>query len=229
MPENALKQKLALVLQKIERARISYSRHQIVRLIAVSKYSDTEAISELYACGQRAFGESRVQDLAAKKSALPFPLEWHFIGNLQKNKINALLDLNVFLIHSVGSFALAEEINARCMAKNRVQKILLQINSAPQENPEKNGVHFDEAQEIYRQILKNCKNLRVLGVMSMGAASSDPREISQAFARTKAVFDALSGDGAEILSMGMSRDYELAIAHGANMIRVGSEIFRQFF
>ncbi|CBG39615.1 YggS family pyridoxal phosphate-dependent enzyme [Helicobacter mustelae] len=221
-----LKNKLDFVLQKIERARIAYSRHQIIKLVAVSKYSGVEKIAELYHCGQRAFGENKVQDLREKQQHLrSFPLEWHFIGNLQRNKINALLESRPFLIHSVDSLELAKEINKR--AQNQVVRILLQVNSAREEG--KNGISPEECIEVYDQILSTCKNLKLEGLMCMGAHSIDSKKIEQSFGITKDLFDRLQDRGAKILSMGMSGDYEIAISYGANLLRIGSEIFKTSF
>lgn len=216
-----MRNKLASLLQKIERARIAYSRHQIVKLLAVSKYTDTQSIEALYACGHRAFGENKVQDLSSKKQELAcLPLEWHFIGNLQSNKINSLLRSNPYLIHSISSLELALEVDKRC---EREQRVLLQVQSS---SLSKNGVDLESAPDIYREIQKKCQNLKLQGIMTMGVNSVNPREIEQAFGATKDVFDSLQKDGATILSMGMSGDYEMAIAHGANLVRIGSELFR---
>lgn len=221
-----LKDKLDFVLQKIERARIRYSRHHIVRLVAVSKYSQMDQISELYACGQRAFGENKVQDLSAKAKALSdLPLQWHFIGNLQSNKINALLDLEPFLIHSVSSLELAKMIDSKAGSRGIKQKILVQVNSAKEE--QKGGVSPESCLEICAQIREECQNLQLMGLMCMGAHSMDMDEIDRSFAITKKLYDCL--EDVSILSMGMSSDYEIAIANGANLLRIGSEIFKTSF
>ncbi len=223
---SALKDKLDYVLQKIERARIAYSRHHIVKLVAVSKYSQVDKIVELYNCGQRAFGENKVQDLGQKMQNLSnLPLQWHFIGNLQSNKINMLLDLKPFLIQSVGSLELAKAIDFRAGAKGIIQKILVQVNSAKEE--QKGGVSIESCLEVCDQIRQDCKNLQLMGLMCMGAHSLDINQINKSFEITKRLYDSLSN--VSILSMGMSGDYEIAIANGANMLRIGSEIFKTSF
>ena len=223
-----LKDKLDFVLQKIERSRIAYSRHQVIKLVAVSKYSEVEKIIELYHCGQRAFGENKVQDLKHKKELLEdLPLEWHFIGHLQTNKINAILDLRPFMIHSIDSFALANEIQKRCVAKDIKVKALLQVNSAGEEH--KYGVKPEECVEIYCQIQEKCSHIDLQGLMCMGAHTDKIFEIEKSFNQTKKLFDLLQPQGAKVLSMGMSQDYEIAIANGSNLLRIGSEIFRSSF
>lgn len=222
----ALKDKLDYVLQKIERARIAYSRHHIVRLVAVSKYSQVDKIIELYNCGQRAFGENKVQDLGQKMQELStLPLQWHFIGNLQSNKINMLLDLKPFLIQSVSSLELARAIDSRAGVRGMKQKILVQVNSAKEE--QKGGVSIESCLEVCDQIRQECKNLQLMGLMCMGAHTLDTDEINKSFEITKRLYDSLSD--VSILSMGMSGDYEIAIANGANMLRIGSEIFKTSF
>lgn len=222
----ALKDKLDYVLQKIERARIAYSRHHVVKLVAVSKYSQVDKIIELYNCGQRAFGENKVQDLGQKMQELSaLPLQWHFIGNLQSNKINALLDLKPFLIQSVSSLELARAIDSRAGVRGMKQKILVQVNSAREE--QKGGVSIESCLEVCDQIRQECKNLQLMGLMCMGAHTLDTDEINKSFEITKKLYDSLSD--VSILSMGMSGDYEIAIANGANMLRIGSEIFKTSF
>ncbi len=220
-----LRNKLDFVLQKIERARIAYSRHHIIKLVAVSKYSAVDKIIDLYHCGQRAFGENKVQDLKEKKQALAdMPLQWHFIGNLQSNKINMLLELNPFLIHSLSSLELAEQINKRCAIQNKHVRALLQVNSANEES--KSGVRVEECLEVYHKILQTCPFIKLEGLMCMGAHSIEIEKIEKSFQDTKKLFDCLQSVGAKTLSMGMSGDFEIAIANGANMLRIGSEIFK---
>lgn len=209
------------VIAKIEKARIAYSRHQVIKLVAVSKYWDVNQILELYKSGQRAFGENKVQDLKAKSIALEnYPLEWHLIGTIQENKINTIISLAPSLIHSIDSLKLALAFQQRLEREGKTQRALLQINSAREES--KSGVSPEEAKEVYLAIQESCPNLLLEGVMSIGAHSEDKRLIAQSFEISKNIFDSLPN--AKTLSMGMSGDYELAISCGANLLRIGSAL-----
>ncbi len=213
------------VIAKVEAARLHISEHHIVKIVGISKYSQEDDIQAIYEAGQRAFGENKVQDLKQKSENLDdFPIEWHFVGRLQKNKINNLIDLNPSLVHSVDSLELAVELNKKLIAKNRKMNCLLQINSANEES--KAGVNKEEAIEIYETILSSCENINLKGVMSIGAHTEDETLIKQSFVDTKNIFDALVPKGAVYCSMGMSSDFELAIENGSNMIRVGSSLFK---
>ena len=221
---NIYEKRLDAVFEKIEKARTKVSEHQIIKLVAVSKSVTSKEVELLYNAGQRAFGENRVQELTKKCEELEnLPLEWHFIGRLQKNKINALLDQNVSLIHSCESFSLAKEIDKRLEAKGKKVNILLQINSAKEDS--KSGVMPEVANEEYLKILSECKNINLLGVMSMGAHEDDRKLVQESFEATYKIFESLKSHGASICSMGMSGDYELAISCGSNMVRLGSTIF----
>lgn len=213
------------LITKVEGARLRISEHHIVKIIGISKYSTTSDIATLYEAGQRAFGENKVQDLKQKMEELDaLPIEWHFVGTLQKNKINNLIDLNPTLIHSLDSLDLAIELNKKLEARNKKLSALLQINSAYEET--KSGVLPEDAIEIYKQILKTCPNIILKGVMSIGAHVEDEKIIKESFKTTKKIFDELVPFGAKYCSMGMSGDFELAIACGSNMIRVGSTLFK---
>jgi len=213
------------VISKVEAARLRVSEHHIVKIIGISKYSTSEDVATLYSAGQRAFGENKVQDLKQKSSDLEeLPLEWHFVGRLQKNKINNLIDLNPTLVQSLDSFDLAQELNKKLEAKNKKMSCLLQINSAKEDS--KTGVMPEVAIEIYEKILNECPNIRLKGVMSIGAHVEDRNIIKESFTTTKNIFDELKKYGAKYCSMGMSSDFELAIACGSNMIRVGSTLFK---
>ena len=213
------------LITKVEAARLRVSEHHIVKIIGVSKYSTSDDIQTLYQAGQRAFGENKVQDLKQKMEILDeLPIEWHFIGNLQKNKINNLIDLNPTLVHSIDSLQLAVELNSKLLAKNKKLNCLLQINSAKEDS--KGGVMPNDAIEIYKQIISLCPNIKLKGVMSIGAHVEDRNIIKESFLVTKKIFDELKPHGAIYCSMGMSSDYELAIACGSNMIRVGSTLFK---
>lgn len=210
------------VIAKIEKARIAYSRHQVIKLVAVSKYWDISQIIELYNGGQRAFGENKVQDLKAKSTQLEsYPLEWHLIGTIQENKINAIISLSPALIHSIDSLKLAHSFQQRLEREGKTQRALLQINSSREES--KSGVSIEEAKEVYLAIQESCPNLVLEGVMSIGAHSEDTSKIIKSFEITKEIFDSLPN--AKTLSMGMSGDYELAISCGANLLRIGSALF----
>ncbi|WP_321470807.1 YggS family pyridoxal phosphate-dependent enzyme [Halarcobacter sp.] len=213
------------VITKVEASRLRVSEHHIVKIIGISKYSTAEDIKTLYEVGQRAFGENKVQDLKTKKDILnDLPIEWHFVGRLQKNKINNLIDLNPTLMHSLDSIELAEELNKKLEAKNKKMSCLLQINSAYEDT--KAGVKPDEAVSIYKYINENYKNIRLKGVMSIGAHTDEREVVKKSFITTKNIFDELKPFGAKYCSMGMSSDFDLAIACGSNMIRVGSTLFK---
>ncbi|MDD3055699.1 MAG: YggS family pyridoxal phosphate-dependent enzyme [Aliarcobacter sp.] len=213
------------VITKVEGARLKISEHHIVKIIGVSKYSTDADVKILYEAGQRAFGENKVQDLKQKMEGLDeLPIEWHFIGTLQKNKINNLIDLNPTLIQSLDSLDLALELNKKLEAKNKKLSALLQINSAYEDT--KSGVLPENALEVYKQILKLCPNIILKGIMSIGAHVQDEKIIKESFKTTKKIYDELVPFGAKYCSMGMSSDFELAIACGSNMIRVGSTLFK---
>ena len=210
------------LIQRIETARISVSEHHIVKIIAVSKYSTEEAIERLYQIGQRAFGENKVQDLVTKSQNLEeLPLEWHFIGNLQKNKINHLIDANPFLFQGLDSLDLALALQQRLEVKGAEMECLLQVNSANEAS--KSGVSCEEAKDIYAQIKESCPNIELRGLMSIGAHSEDKKIIQNSFEKTFSIYKELQG--ADICSMGMSGDFELAIKCGSNMVRLGSAMF----
>ncbi|WP_027327038.1 YggS family pyridoxal phosphate-dependent enzyme [Helicobacter pametensis] len=209
------------VIARIEKARIAYSRHQIIKLVAISKYWEDSQIIDLYQSGQRAFGENKVQDLKRKALDLDrYPLEWHFVGNLQENKINTLISLKPALIHSIDSLKIAKALQMRLEREGLRQKALMQINSAKEET--KGGVAPEEAYELYHRIQEECPNLIMEGVMTIGAHTEDPNKIKESFETTQKIYETLPN--AKILSMGMSRDFELAIACGANLLRIGSAL-----
>ena len=220
-----LRKNLDEVIWNIEQARILINEHHIVKLVAVGKYSDEENIKTLYELGQRAFGENQVQQLETRMNNLEeLPLEWHMMGNLQSNKINKLIELRPTLFQSLDSLKLAEALNKRLTEKEKTMNCLLQINAANEES--KSGVSSDEAFDIYQQIQENCPQIKLKGVMSIGAHVEDEKVIQESFEATYKIYDALKANNATICSMGMSNDYELAIKCGSNLVRIGSKIFK---
>jgi len=213
------------VIQKIEDARREVSEHHIVKLIAVSKYSEVPEVQSLYEAGQRAYGENKVQDLKVKSDALnALPLEWHFLGRLQKNKINQLIEASPTLFQSLDSYELAVALNLRLVAKDTTMNALLQINSSGEES--KQGIEPENAIELYKKIQNELPNIKLKGVMTIGAHSENKDEIKKSFDKTYEIFDRLKANGAKICSMGMSSDFELAIKCGSNMVRLGSVLFK---
>ncbi len=213
------------LIQRVEKARLRRSEHLIVQIVAVTKYTDNlEVLKKLFNDGQRAFGENRVQDMEKKVKGLEeLPIEWHFIGNLQKNKINKLLKLNPFMIQSINSFELAEAVNKR--AKKPI-RCLLEINSSKE--PTKHGLEPEKAIDTYLKIKEELPNINLQGVMTIGAHTDDEKEIRKSFRLTYNIFDKLKPYGAKICSMGMSGDFEIAVEEGSNMIRVGSALIKDY-
>ncbi len=219
--EKAVKN-LDTIITRIEKARLDLSDHHIVQLVAISKYSTSEDIEILYNAGQRAFGENKVQDLKTKMEQLAdLPISWHFVGTLQKNKINNLIDLNPVLMHSLDSLELARELDKKLKAKNKTMNCLLQVNSAYEDT--KSGVDPKEAVTLYNEIKEKFTNIKLKGIMSIGAHSNDEEEVKKSFQTTKNIFGEIDGT---ICSMGMSGDFETAISYGSNMVRVGSALFK---
>lgn len=219
-----LEQKLAFdrIIERVEKARLRVDGHHIVKIVAASKYVDAEAIRSLYAIGQRAFGENKVQDLMSKSEALEeLPIEWHFIGTLQKNKINHLLSVRPHLLHSIDSVELAHALNERLERNDMTLRALIQVNSAYEES--KSGFLPEEISENYARIREECPRLHLQGIMSIGAHVDDPKTVRKSFETTRRIFESLPN--ATTCSMGMSSDFELAIECGSNLVRLGSILF----
>ncbi len=200
--------------------------NQEVTLIAVSKTKPNEDLMELYALGQRAFGENYVQELVDKAASLPKDIEWHFIGHLQSNKVKYIAPF-VHLIHGVDSEKLLQEINKQAFKQGRVIDCLLQVHIAEEET--KFG--FDEAgliELLESGRLANYPNVKIKGLMGMASFSDDRIQVQKEFKQLKKCFELTQnsmGETCSILSMGMSGDYELAIQEGSTMVRIGSLLF----
>ncbi len=197
-----------------------------VTLVAVSKTHPAEAIREAYDGGQRIFGESRPQELKAKFEALPRDIEWHMIGHLQTNKVKYIAPF-VALIHSVDSARLAESINKEAIKCGRTIDCLLEIHVAAEQS--KSGWEWSELLDFVRSgALSDLKNIRVRGVMCIATNTEDEAIIRADFGRLAAHHTELApsfGKQFDIISMGMSDDYLLAVECGSTMVRVGSKIF----
>ena len=197
-----------------------------VKLLAVSKFHPVEAIVEAYEAGQRAFGESRPQELKQKYEVLPHDIEWHMIGHLQTNKVKYIAPF-VHLIESLDSERLAEEIERQAAKCNRVIDCLLEIHVTNEDS--KSGWDYAELLEFVRRGgFKALPHIRLRGVMGMATFTDDEAVVRADFERLAACKAELAeyfGEEFDTLSMGMSDDYRLAIEYGSTEVRIGSTIF----
>ena len=196
-----------------------------VTLVAVSKTKPNELINQAYLAGQIDFGENYVQELVDKHQELPKDIRWHFIGHLQTNKVKLIAPF-VNLIHGVDSLKLLEEINKQAQKNNRIINCLLQIYIAQEDS--KFGLSFDECKELLQSnSYLNLKNICVVGFMAMASNTEDNEQIKKEFLSLKKFHESMVTIQLplNILSFGMSSDYQLAIECGSNMIRIGSSIF----
>lgn len=200
-----------------------------VTLVAVSKTKPIADILSIYQCGQRIFGENKVQELCDKYEELPKDIEWHLIGHLQTNKVKYIAPF-VSLIHGVDSFKLLQEINKQALKNNRIIPCLLQIYIAKEET--KFGLDANEAEYLLKsKDFTELKNIHIVGLMGMATFTEDKSIISTEFSFLHQLFHKFKNEMTlpncqmTTLSMGMSNDYEIALTCGSNMIRVGSSIF----
>lgn len=208
-----------------------YSPHpEKVKLVAVTKYVETEDMEGSFEAGNPIFGENRVQVIREKKeyfdtTAMKDDIQWHFIGNLQKNKVKYIVDY-IDLIHSVNKLSLAKELNKRAAQIGRTIEVLLEVNVSQEESKE--GYTMDTLYTEVEELVK-LKNIRYRGLMTMAPYSEDEEMIRGVFRGLKELKEELNeryfdGQMTE-LSMGMTNDYKVALAEGATIIRIGSKIF----
>ncbi len=202
-----------------------------VRLVAVSKFHPAEAVMEAYDAGQRIFGESRVQELLAKEPVLPSDIQWHFIGHLQTNKVRQLVG-HASLIESVDSERLLDLIDRESEKAGVVSRVLMQVHVAREET--KFGFYPEELLEYFSsRRFENLKATHICGIMGMASNTDDITRVRADFKAIADVFHAVADDddlglrGFDILSMGMSGDWRIAVEEGANLIRIGTAIFGQ--
>lgn len=200
-----------------------------VTLVAVSKTKPVDDILSIYQCGQRAFGENKVQELCSKFELMPKDIEWHLIGHLQSNKVKYIAPF-VALIHAVDSFKLLQEIDKQAQKNKRVINCLLQIYIAKEES--KFGLDVDEAISIlHSPEFIALEHINIIGLMGMATNTDDQSIVKKEFTQLENFYQELKKDNTiahcnfSILSMGMSNDYSLAIDCGSNMVRIGSSIF----
>lgn len=197
-----------------------------VSLVAVSKFHPAEAVQEAYDAGQRIFGESRPQEMAAKAKELPTDIEWVMIGHLQTNKVKMIAPF-VSLIASVDSERLIDEIEKQAAKNERTIDILLEVHIADEES--KSGWSISELNNYLRSgALQALQHIRVRGVMTIATNTDEESIIRRDFQRIKDIFDELKptfGESFDTLSIGMSDDYPIALEYGSTMVRIGTAIF----
>ncbi|MCF6178041.1 MAG: YggS family pyridoxal phosphate-dependent enzyme [Geopsychrobacter sp.] len=222
-----ISENLGHITQQIEQACVKCKRDpQSVRLLAVSKKKPTNAISEAFDAGQTLFGESYVQEFTQKAEEISLPLEWHFIGGLQSNKVKYLRGKTA-LIHSVDRYSLAKEISHQWAKIGETAHILLQFNLGQEAT--KSGADESEALSLAEKVC-SLPNLRVCGLMTLPPYCADPEDVRPYFKRLRQLSEQLTAASLpnlvmEELSMGMSHDFAIAIEEGATLVRVGTAIF----
>ena len=228
MSITSIKENIEKVIRLKDEAALKSGRDKgDVLLCAVTKTRSADEINEAIRAGITDIGENKVQEIIDKYEDVE-PVKWHMIGHLQTNKVKYIID-KVDLIHSVDSMRLAEEIDRRAGQCGKIMDILIQVNSAMEES--KFGIAAGETGRLINEILENCPNIRIKGLMCMAPFEVNPEDAAVYFAEVRELFikysKEIKHDRLEFstLSMGMSGDFETAIKEGSNLIRVGTAIF----
>jgi len=218
---------MATNIEAYNKIKQQAAEHNAV-LVAVSKFKPIEDIQFLYDMGHRDFGENFVQELILKYEALPKDIRWHYIGHLQSNKVKYIAAF-IHLIHGVDSEKLLTEINKQAAKNNRAIDCLLQVHIAQEET--KFGFDDSELLELMKHIQDtnstNYKNVSIRGLMGMASFSDDKEKVRDEFRKLFQLYKNfnLQSSVFNILSMGMSGDFEIALEEGSNMVRIGSLLF----
>jgi pyridoxal phosphate enzyme (YggS family) len=211
------------IKNKLQNIKLNLPKN--ITLVAVSKTKPVELLKEAYDQGQLIFGENKVQEMVDKFEKMPKNIKWHMIGHLQTNKVKYIASF-VSLIHGVDSLKLLMEINKQAIKHNRTIDCLIQIKIATEDT--KFGMRLNDLKLLLKSDeFKTLENIKIKGLMGMASFTTDNHQIQSEFKYLKSIFDQIKKkySDIEILSMGMSNDYKLAIEHGSNMIRIGSYIF----
>jgi len=219
-----IKDRFLAIHEKIEKAAALSKRSPLsINLLCVSKYASVSQVEQAYTLGARHFAESRVLDALEKKARLPPDIHWHFIGRIQSNKINKLIGAFA-LIHSIESIKTARLLSQKCLEQNCIQPVLLQVNISGEET--KQGFSKEALLQQWEE-LSCLQGIRIDGLMTMAPHVAEEGAIRTCFSQVRALKDLLNAKGAHMteLSMGMSGDYEIAIAEGSTLVRIGSSLF----
>lgn len=222
-----LKENLANVEKKVNEACAKAGRkREEVTLIAVSKTKPVDMLQEIYDCGVRDFGENKVQEMCDKIEVLPDDIKWHMIGHLQTNKVKYIVG-KTKLIHSVDSLKLAQEIQKQAVKKDVTVPVLIEVNIAEEES--KFGIKKEETIDLVKSIA-GLDRVKIMGLMTIAPYVENPEDNRLYFRGIKQLSVDINNQNIDnvcmdILSMGMTGDYEVAIEEGATMVRVGTGIF----
>ena len=217
---------LQLVKERIARAAYRAGRDpQDITLVAVTKTVSAEIARQVYDCGIKSLGESRVQELQKKYSLLPLDTVWHMIGHLQTNKIKYIID-KIALIHSLDRMSLADEINRQALLLGITIQVLVEVNISGEGS--KFGIPLCKTIDFVKSV--NClPGLNIRGLMTMAPYTDNPEEVRPVFRELKELSKKISkeatGINMDFLSMGMTNDFEVAVEEGANIVRIGTAIF----
>ena len=217
------------IMKRKDAAAVRSGRNpEDVTLIAVTKTHPAEALNEVIDAGATDIGENKVQEVLEKYDDVK-PVRWHLIGHLQTNKVKNIID-KVVMIHSVDSLHLAKEINKRAAAIGKTMDVLIQINSAMEES--KSGIAAADLKELVEQIVDECSNVRIRGIMCIPPIAQTPEDNRPYFKEARLLLDEMKKWNYPVerflpteLSMGMSGDFEVAVEEGSTIVRVGSSIF----
>ena len=190
-----------------------------ITLVAVSKTKSNDEILKVYKLGIKDFGENYVQELTSKMDSLPNDIKWHMIGHLQTNKVKDIVKRNIYMIESVDSIKLVNKINAEARKLDKKINILIEVNIANDNN--KTGCKLEDLEDLVNYS-KELSNINLLGIMSIAPHSNDLNIIRDSFHKMKELKDKYN---LELLSMGMSSDYKIAIEEGTDIVRIGTKIF----
>ncbi len=190
-----------------------------ISLVAVSKTKSVNELLQAYDAGQRIFGENKIQEMVSKFEALPKDIQWHMIGHVQTNKVKYIAPF-VHMIHAMDSIKLLKEIQKQALKNDRVIECLIQVKISKEET--KFGIPSNELEPLLKHA-KSFSNIKIKGLMGMASFTKNKKQIRNEFKLLANLFK--SHSELQVLSMGMSGDYPIAIEEGANMIRVGSKIF----
>lgn len=227
---NSIKYNIINIEKKInDSCKVSDRNKEDVKLIAVTKTVDIDAVNEAIECGITDVGENKPQELSRKYEVIGDRVKWHLIGSLQTNKVKYIID-KVYMIHSIDRLSLCDEIQKRAQSIDKQIKCLVQVNISKEES--KHGILEEDAIDFIKTISNNYPNIKVEGLMTMAPNTEDRELVKSVFKGLKDLANKIDNEkinnvSMTALSMGMSNDFEIAIEEGATFVRVGTSIFGQ--